>query len=438
MGRLAPIAPETTAFVFLSFEGPDRYSMAGGLGTRITHLTQALARAGYETHLCFVGDPEAPGEEHREEGRLVLHRWCQWISRYYPLGVYQGEEGKRYDFTDMIPHYIAGTLMPHLLSAGKQVVIQGEEWQTAEALCAASDLLHWRGLRDRAFFAWNANNDNGFERVNWERLSYVGLLTTVSRYMKHRMWQEGVDPVVIGNGIPESMLEAPAPEAAEALRRAVHGDTLLFKVARFDPDKRWDMALGAVAEMRRRGRRPTLLMRGGAEPHGAEVLARAAQQGLRVSPVWRNGADGESTEAYLAAIAQADGADVIDLRFFLPDSLVRLGYRAADAVLANSGHEPFGLVGLEAMAAGGIAFTGATGEEYARHLENAVVLQTSDPREIVYYLEWLRAKPEVSAALRAEGRRTAERHTWPKVITQLVAALECGLSDRFPSSEAAP
>lgn len=129
---------------------------------------------------------------------------------------------------------------------------------------------------------------------------------------------------------------------------------------------------------------------------------------------------------------------MIDLRFFLPDNLVRLGYRAADAVLANSGHEPFGLVGLEAMAAGGIAFTGATGEEYARHLENAVVLQTSDPREIVYYLEWLHAKPEVSAALRAEGRRTAERHTWPKVITQLMAALECGLSDRFPSSEAAP
>jgi len=30
-------------------------------------------------------------------------------------------------------------------------------------------------------------------------------------------------------------------------------------------------------------------------------------------------------------------------------------YAAADAVLANSGKEPFGLVGLEVMAAGGIA-----------------------------------------------------------------------------------
>jgi hypothetical protein len=47
----------------------------------------------------------------------------------------------------------------------------------------------------------------------------------------------------------------------------------------------------------------------------------------------------------------------------------------ADGVLANSGREPFGLVGLETMAAGGTAFTGNTGEEYAQHMDNAVVQQ---------------------------------------------------------------
>jgi hypothetical protein len=38
---------------------------------------------------------------------------------------------------------------------------------------------------------------------------------------------------------------------------------------------------------------------------------------------------------------------------------------SADAVFANSGHEPFGLVGLETMAAGGVACTGCSGEDYA-------------------------------------------------------------------------
>jgi hypothetical protein len=85
------ITPDNTQFVVLSFEGPDRYSLAGGLGVRVSNLCQSLAASGYQTHLIFVGDPKHPGEEISDEGRFVLHRWCQWISDYYPDGVYHGE-----------------------------------------------------------------------------------------------------------------------------------------------------------------------------------------------------------------------------------------------------------------------------------------------------------------------------------------------------------
>jgi hypothetical protein len=44
-------------FHILSFEGPDPYARAGGIATRITGLARALAGAGHETHLWFVGDP---------------------------------------------------------------------------------------------------------------------------------------------------------------------------------------------------------------------------------------------------------------------------------------------------------------------------------------------------------------------------------------------
>ena len=54
------ISPENTVFVSLCFEGPDIYSMAGGLGTRVTEFTESLANVGYETHLIFVGDPTKP------------------------------------------------------------------------------------------------------------------------------------------------------------------------------------------------------------------------------------------------------------------------------------------------------------------------------------------------------------------------------------------
>jgi len=103
---LRPVLPENTEFVILSFEGPDPYSNAGGLGVRVTELSRALADAGFRTHLFFIGDPEKPPIE-AGGGRLILRRWGQWISRYYPNGVYQGEKQKLYDFHSSVPGVIA-------------------------------------------------------------------------------------------------------------------------------------------------------------------------------------------------------------------------------------------------------------------------------------------------------------------------------------------
>lgn len=69
---LKPFSPDTLAFCLLSFEGLDRYSQAGGLGVRITHLSEMLATLGFETHLLFVGDPNLPGREHRFLGVFLI------------------------------------------------------------------------------------------------------------------------------------------------------------------------------------------------------------------------------------------------------------------------------------------------------------------------------------------------------------------------------
>ena len=60
-------------FHILAFEGPDEYSRAGGIASRVTGLSRSLAECGFETHLWFVGDPEQPGHEVR--GNSHLHRW---------------------------------------------------------------------------------------------------------------------------------------------------------------------------------------------------------------------------------------------------------------------------------------------------------------------------------------------------------------------------
>jgi len=107
----------------------------------------------------------------------------------------------------------------------------------------------------------------------------------------------------------------------------------------------------------------------------------------------------------------------------VPGEFVRVCNGAADAVLANSGHEPFGLVGLEVMAAGGVAFTGSTGEEYSISFENAVALETDDPDEIVGYLLHMMRHPDEQDKIRTAGKRTAAEFTWEEVIDNLEGKL---------------
>ena len=251
------ITPHNTQFVLLCFEGPDVYSTAGGLGTRVTELSEALATQGYTTHLIFIGDPFKPSTEVRMNGHLTLHRWSQWISKYYPNGVYEGEEAKLYDYNESVPYFIYNEIMLPAVAEGKTVVIMGEDWHTAEVMCRISDLLHWYGVRQKALLLWNLNSLMSLHRVNWGRLNFVTTLCTVSKYMKHKMWELGVNPLVIPNGIPTRHLASVDYGHTQRLRTiAQRGDPnrlFLFKIGRFDPDKRWLMAIEAVARLKHSG-----------------------------------------------------------------------------------------------------------------------------------------------------------------------------------------
>jgi glycosyltransferase involved in cell wall biosynthesis len=412
---------ENTEFIILSFEGPDRYSSAGGLGVRVTNLSRTLAHMGFKTHLIFIGDPVGKGEEVSNGERLILHRWCQWISKYYPEGVYQGENEKLYDFNESVPWFVMERIVKPAAAQDKLVVIMGEEWHTAEAMCRISDLLYYNGLRDRVVMFWNANSTMSFHRLNWGRLAYTTTITTVSRYMKHIMWGMGLNPLVIPNGIPSSLLNNVNEKDAARLRKSLDADLVLSKVARWDPDKRWNMAIEATARLKANGRKTVLLARGGIEPHGEEVMQNARSLGLVVKEAR---AEGDNLDDYFEAIARAGTADIVNLKFHLPQEFLRIIYNTSDAVLANSGHEPFGLVGLEAMAAGGIAFTGSTGEDYAIPFHNCIVLETSDPKEIEVYMMYLEEYPEEKERIRRAARKTAKQFTWEEVIEILIQKLE--------------
>ena len=419
-------------FHILSFEGPDGYARAGGIATRVEGLAQALADLGFETHLWFVGDPNLPG--HEDHGELHLHRWAQWISRHHPDGVYDGEEAKRFDYAASLPPYLLREhLEPHLRAGGRGVIL-AEEWQTVDAVLHLATQLDAAGLRDRVSLLWNANNTFGFGRIPWARLSSAAVLTTVSRYMRQRMSAFGVDSSIVPNGLAADAFDPPDRQALRELRRRFRDRTLLTKIARWDPDKRWIAAIEIVADTKARGWRPLMVARGGVEAHGTEVLAAARARGLRVAERTQTT---PGISGLLAALSDVRDVDLVSLRSHLAPSGRRMLLRGSDAVLANSGHEPFGMVGLETMAAGGIACTGATGEEYAHPSYNALVLDAGTPGEFASSFERLRREPREAVAMRRAARSTALRYVWPRIVERVLLPRLDAL-DQTPAGEASP
>lgn len=405
-------------FVVLSFEGPDMYSMVGGLGVRVTEMTTVLAEMGFVTRLFFVGDPAF--ESVQSSGRLHLHRWSRWVAKQYPKNVYEGEQAKVEDYQSSLPSFLLEKVIAPNAARGVTTVVLGEDWQTAHTVSRTAELVQSQGLLRRCLFLWNANNTFGFEGIDWAALTSHTQLLTVSRYMRERMRARRLLPLVVQNGIPPRFWEPVDEKTGRALQR-LFPDLLLAKVGRYHADKRWLMAVEAVGECKRLGLKPKLILRGGSEEYGQEVRRKAEEQGL----IWDVVRSAGSTQAeILEAIGQHQGADILELDFFVPETFLRTLYWATDAVLANSGHEPFGLVGLEVMACGGVAITGSTGEEYIQSFHNGIAVGSEDPREITVYLRELIRSRGLSKSLRENGRETARLFGWKTMLKDLLRKIE--------------
>lgn len=385
---------------------------------RVTELAEALCQAGVSTELIFIGDPGAPARG-VTEGGVKLRRVLQGVSKDYPSNVYEGEYNKVDGFAREVPQIVIDEHIAPAAQRGEQVLVLVEEWQTVKATVELNRKLRERHLRSSAVILWNANNTYGFENVDWIALRGAATITTISKFMKFEMRARGVNALVIPNGIPQRLLDGPPADVTKKFREAVGGDPFLAKVGRFDPDKRWFQAIDAVDQLRKRGGRPRLVIRGGSEPHGREVLLRAKSLGLSIDEF----TPGIDEPGFFEALAQTKG-DIVVLQAHLPQALLFALYAAADAVLANSGKEPFGLVGLEVMAAGGIPVCGSTGEEYAEPFVNAIVCDTDDGLELATYIESTLDDPRQIHLMHVAAQATAQRYTWPTVLNVLNRKLE--------------
>jgi glycosyltransferase involved in cell wall biosynthesis len=365
--------------------------------------------------VIFAGDPHMkPVEEYAPN--VTLRRWSQWISAHHPRNCYDGEDEKVNDWNASVPPFVIDQIVAPAAAQGKHTLVLCEEWHTAYVAIAIDRAARARGLRTDLTLIWNANNTYGWHRIDWVTLQNAAAITAVSKYMKFELSRWGVPSLVIPNGIDESLLVGADKKLVRAVKDAIGDRPTLVKVGRFDPDKNWMQAVDALAELRADGVDARMVVRGGREAYGEAVFAHARNVlGLQVERLAYEGTDGKRI---IEGLAQTQG-EVVQIRSFLDEPTLFALYAAADAVLANSGKEPFGLVGLEVMAAGGIAVCGATGEEYAEPFVNAIVCDTQDGRELAAYLRYLLGNKKLASQLRAAGLETAKRYTWRTAIDAL-------------------
>jgi glycosyltransferase involved in cell wall biosynthesis len=222
---------------------------------------------------------------------------------------------------------------------------------------------------------------DGPRRDPWARMTGAGpdlgavRWLFASRALRDRVQAAGVavDGPVVHPGID--------PIAA-APTRPWRGD--LLYVGRLSPLKGSDVALRAVARL-------------------PEARLRVVGGGGRIAAADRVTVEAPKPHAEMAAI-----------------------YAAADAVLFPSlWEEPFGLVPLEAMAAGRPVIATGTGgsAEYLRPDRNALVVPPGDSDALAAAVRRLAGDPALRARLVAEGRRTAAAFPAARSHAAVLAAL---------------
>jgi len=195
---------------------------------------------------------------------------------------------------------------------------------------------------------------------------------------------------VAPNGVAAAFFVTPPPETTADLRRAwlsgadPGGARILLHVGLCTPRKRVELAIAALAELRRRG-----------------TDARLVQIGGRFTPEHR------------AAIAAAGLVETVRQDPAVSEAALVAAYHAADALIMPSADEGFGLPVLEALAAGLAVVTSGAGG--LREAGGAAALVAGADTPAGYADALLEAWSDPDRAGRAErGRAHARAHSWDR------------------------
>ncbi len=396
--------------LMLSWEFPPR--IVGGIARHVAELSSALARAGHLVDVVTAHHPGAPEEEiiaSSGSGRLRVLR-----AGPPPLNPL--------DFVCEI-HQLDFGLLQRLLqdrtvgapegrtSASRYHLIHAHDWLVA---FAARTLRHGLSIPLVAtIHATEAGRNNGLNTpvqhyihsVEW-MLSYDAWRVICCSQAMAGEVESGLrtppDKVrVIANGIdPERLTCTDTPvELAQFRRRwAREDERIIFFVGRLVREK------------------------------GAQVLVDALPEVLAVHPEAKLVIAGGGWWGHLAAQAASRGVGhKVSFSGFVSDPDLARMYAVADVAVYPSLYEPFGIVALEAMAAGVPVITSDIGgfREVVRHDVTGLHTWANNPHSLAWGINRILGDAALAARLRHQARvEVRERFGWDGIARQTVGVYE--------------
>jgi glycosyltransferase involved in cell wall biosynthesis len=330
-------------------------------------------------------------------GLFWLDRFFAGIEHRYGIDFWHATMG--YPTGVAVVHYAKRSDAPHLVR------------------CAGED------IQQNATIGYGARLDPGIDRLVRRWLPQADRLVAITESVAEEYRALGVAEeriVAVPNGVDLARFAQPAQEVdRKALRRelGIDEDCFLFlAVGRHHPKKNFASAIAAAAALKRRsgegGRAFALLLVGDGVPELAEIVEES-----RAGDVVR----------LREAITAPPPGGTEALR--LPDDRLVAIYRAADAFVFPSLLETFGIVLVEAMAAGlPVITTDAPGcRDVVRGGRDGLTVPAGNEGALSEAMARLLTEPELAGDLSQRARRRARDFDWESVVDRYLNLYEEGV-----------
>lgn len=382
--------------LMLAWEYPPK--VVGGLARHAAYLSRELAAAGHRVVVLTQAAPERP--DYAVEDGVEVYRFAPagppardfvgWVKRLNFEMIERALQlfvrGRRFDVIhahDWLAAY-AGKTLKHGLGAPLVATIHATEYGRNNGL--HNDLQRY------------------ISSCEWWLTYEAWRVICCSRYMEEevrRVFQTPADKIiVVPNGVdsPRTAADA-AKDAAFRARFAAPEEELVFFLGRLVHEKGVHVLLDAAPRILRH-RPGTRFVIAGEGPLRTDLEARARALGIAERVVFYGYADDEDRDRFL---------------------------RGAQAAVFPSLYEPFGIVSLEAMAAGTPVVVSRTGgfAEIVEHGVTGLHAEPGDVESLADAVLTVLSNPRLAEKLRRRAlREVRERFSWAGIAAQTVVVYE--------------